>query len=53
MVGNKTLPDDDVLTKLGIAIDLKKDTILFRDDFRNYSHNNQYPLNLMLFLRLF
>ncbi len=40
------------MIELGIAIALKKKIFLFRDDFRNCSDNNQYPLNLMLFLGL-
>ena len=35
-----------------VAIALKKEIFLFRDDFRNCSDSNQYPLNLMLFLGL-
>ena len=35
-----------------VAIALKKAIFLFRDDFRNCSDNDQYPLNLMLFLGL-
>ena len=31
---------------------LKKVIFLFRDDFRNCSDSDQYPLNLMLFLGL-
>ena len=49
---NGTPPDEGVMVELGIAIALKKDIFLFRDDFRNCSDNNQYPLNLMLFLGL-
>ena len=45
-------PDEGVMIELGIAIALKKKIFLFRDDFRNCSDNNQYPLNLMLFLGL-
>ena len=40
------------MIELGIAIALKKKIFLFRDDFRNCSDSNQYPLNLMLFLGL-
>jgi len=40
------------MIELGIAIALKKQIFLFRDDFRNCSDSNQYPLNLMLFLGL-
>jgi len=40
------------MIELGIAIALKKDIFLFRDDFRICADSNQYPLNLMLFLGL-
>ena len=40
------------MVELGIAIALKKEIFLFRDDFRNCSDSNQYPLNLMLFVGL-
>ena len=40
------------MIELGIAIALKKAIFLFRDDFRNCSDSDQYPLNLMLFLGL-
>jgi len=49
---NGTPPDEGVMVELGIAIALKKVIFLFRDDFRNCSDSNQYPLNLMLFLGL-
>jgi len=49
---NGTPPDEGVMIELGIAIALKKKIFLFRDDFRKCSDNNQYPLNLMLFLGL-
>ena len=49
---NGTPPDEGVMIELGIAVALKKQIFLFRDDFRNCSDNNQYPLNLMLFLGL-
>ena len=49
---NGTPPDEGVMIELGIAIALKKKIFLFRDDFRNCSDSNQYPLNLMLFLGL-
>ena len=49
---NGTPPDDGVMIELGIAIALKKEIILFRDDFRNCSDSDQYPLNLMLFIGL-
>ena len=40
------------MVELGIAIALKKEIFLFRDDFRNCSDSDQYPLNLMLFAGL-
>ena len=49
---NGTPPDEGVMIELGISIALKKKIFLFRDDFRNCSDSNQYPLNLMLFLGL-
>ena len=49
---NGTPPDEGVLIELGIAIALKKEIFLFRDDFRKCSDSNQYPLNLMVFLGL-
>ena len=47
---NGNPPDEGVMVELGIAIALKKKIFLFRDDFRNCSDSDQYPLNLMLFL---
>ena len=49
---NGTPPDEGVMIELGIAIALKKQIFLFRDDFGNCSDSNQYPLNLMIFLGL-
>ena len=49
---NGTPPDEGVMIELGIAIALKKQIFLFRDDFRNCSDSDQYPLNLMVFLGL-
>ena len=49
---NGSPPDEGVMIELGIAIALKKEIFLFRDDFRNCSDSNHYPLNLMLFLGL-
>jgi len=49
---NGTPPDEGVMIELGIAIALKKEIFLFRDDLRNCSDSDQYPLNLMLFLGL-
>ena len=51
-IANGCPPDEGVMVELGIAIALKKEIFLFRDDFRNCSDSNQYPLNLMLFLGL-
>ena len=47
---NGNPPDEGVMIELGIAIALKKTIFLFRDDFRNCSDSDQYPLNLLLFL---
>jgi len=49
---NGTPPDEGVMIELGIAIALKKEIFLFRDDFRNCNDNDEYPLNLMLFIGL-
>ena len=49
---NGTPPDEGVMIELGIAIALKKQIFLYRDDFRNCSDSDEYPLNLMLFLGL-
>ena len=49
---NGNPPDEGVMVELGIAIALKKKIFLFRDDFRNCSDSDQYPLNLMLFIGL-
>ena len=49
---NGTPPDEGVMIELGIAIARNKKIFLFRDDFRNCSDSNNYPLNLMLFLGL-
>ena len=49
---NGNPPDEGVMIELGIAIALKKEIFLFRDDFRNCSDSEQYPLNLMIFLGL-
>ncbi len=43
-------PDEGVMIELGIAIALKQEISLYRDDFRNCSDKNQYPLNLFCFL---
>ena len=49
---NGNPPDEGVMNELGIAIALKKEIFLFRDDFRNCADSKEYPLNLMLFLGL-
>ena len=49
---NGNPPDEGVMVELGIAIALKKEIFLFRDDFRNCSDSYLYPLNLMLFVGL-
>ena len=49
---NGNPPDEGVMIELGIAIALKKQIFLFRDDFRNCSDSDEYPLNLMVFLGL-
>ena len=49
---NGNPPDEGVMIEIGIAIALKKEIFLFRDDFRNCSDSDQYPLNLMLFVGL-
>ena len=49
---NGNPPDEGVMIELGIAIALKKEIFLFRDDFRNCSDSDEYPLNLMLFVGL-
>ena len=49
---NGNPPDEGVMVELGMAIALKKQIFLFRDDFRNCSDTDQYPLNLMLFAGL-
>ena len=49
---NGNPPDEGVMVEVGISIALKKEIFLFRDDFRNCSDSDQYPLNLMLFAGL-
>ena len=49
---NGNPPDEGVMVEIGIAIALKKEIFLFRDDFRNCSDSDQYPLNLMIFVGL-
>ena len=49
---NGNPPDEGVMFEIGIATALKKEIFLFRDDFRNCSDSDQYPLNLMLFVGL-
>lgn len=48
-VVNGTPPDEGVMVELGMAIALRKDVYLFRDDFRRCTDSEDYPLNLMLF----
>ena len=49
---NGNPPDEGVMIEVGIAIALKKEIFLYRDDFRKCSDSNEYPLNLMLFAGL-
>ena len=49
---NGNPPDEGVMVEIGIATALKKEIFLFRDDFRNCSDSDQYPLNLMIFVGL-
>ena len=49
---NGNPPDEGGMVELGFAIALKKEIFLFRDDFRNCSDSNKYPLNLKLFAGL-
>ena len=51
-VVNGVPPDEGVMVVLGMAIALGKPTFLFRDDFRNVTDSEEYPLNLMLFTGL-
>jgi nucleoside 2-deoxyribosyltransferase len=63
-VVNGLEPDSGVMVELGIAIGYnklidasmlfadKKQIFLFRDDFRNSTDSEMYPLNLMLFTGL-
>lgn len=51
-VVNGTPPDEGVMIELGMAIALKKQIFLFRDDFRQCSDSEDYPLNLMVFAGL-
>ena len=44
---NGNPPDEGVMIELGIAIALKKEIFLFRDDFRNCADSNQYPFCLL------
>ena len=46
---NGVPPDEGVMVELGMAIALGKPTFLFRDDFRQATDSEEYPLNLMLF----
>jgi nucleoside 2-deoxyribosyltransferase len=49
---NGTPPDEGVMVELGVAIACRKQTFLFRDDFRRCTDSDAYPLNLMLFTGL-
>ena len=49
---NGSPPDEGIMVEIGIAIALKKEVFLFRDDFRFCTDSDQYPLNLMIFLGL-
>ncbi|MYH67372.1 MAG: nucleoside 2-deoxyribosyltransferase [Dehalococcoidia bacterium] len=51
-VVNGVPPDEGVMVELGMAIALGKPTFLFRDDFRQATDSEHYPLNLMLFTGL-
>ena len=42
-------PDEGVMVEIGVAISLGKPTFLFRDDFRQCTDSDEYPLNLMIF----
>ncbi len=48
-VVNGVPPDEGVMVELGMAIALGKPTFLFRDDFRQATDSEEYPLNLMLY----
>ena len=41
------------MIELGIAIALKKEIFLFRDDFRNCSDSDQYPLKSYVISRIY
>ena len=49
---NGNPPDEGVMVEVGIALAFQKEIFLFRDDFRNCSDTDEYPLNLMIFLGL-
>ena len=51
-VVNGCPPDEGVMVELGMAIALEKPVFLFRDDFRECTDSEDYPLNLMLFAGL-
>ena len=51
-IANGNPPDEGVMVEIGIAIALKKKIFIFRDDIRKCTDNNEYPLNLMLFIGL-
>ncbi len=51
-VVNGCPPDEGVMVELGLAMAWDKAVFLFRDDFRNCTDSEYYPLNLMLFASL-
>ena len=51
-VVNGCPPDEGVMVELGMAIAWEKPVFLFRDDFRQCTDCEAYPLNLMLFTGL-
>lgn len=51
-VVNGCPPDEGVMVELGLAMAWGKAVFLFRDDFRNCTDSELYPLNLMLFATL-
>ena len=51
-VVNGCPPDEGVMVALGLAIAWEKPIFLFRDDFRQCTDSEDYPLNLMLFAGL-
>ncbi len=51
-VVNGCPPDEGVMVELGMAIAWEKPVFLFRDDFRQCTDSEAYPLNLMVFAGL-